>query len=208
MEEGGLGSEHLRLVEQFLSQLQMGYLRECDHLGWHASDKQIAVGLTKVANCADALCRAAQDKAVKDNLFTSHILSDKRPSTDFAECQNFLAKLDDDLAAIVRIRDLARAALERHNSEAKTTPNRAKISTAEQPELASIVRQTMKFWTEKLRRKESGDDGRDLRRFCRAALEHITEKDRDESTIRKLLSKDRKLCDAKPQISGTGPEEK
>ena len=208
MEVGGIGSEHRRLVEQFLCDLHASYLRELDDLGWNASDKQIEAGLTKVRKRAEALSKALENKAIRDKLLTSHICSDQLPSTNYEECQRFCEKFDAYIAGVVLIRDYANVALKRHDVHAKISPNQTLIPTAKKPELPRLVEEIVEFWTEKFGREEAGDDARQLLSFCVAIFDCLLSKTHEENAIRALLSKARKSRDLKHRISEVGVKKK
>ena len=197
MEAGGIRAEkrHRKLLKEELNALRIAYLRERSNLGYYASDKQIADGLTKIRKRAAFLHNALRDsKAIEYALMEEYILSCREtlPNTGDLKSEAFVAKLEDDIAAVGRIHDLAKAALEMQLIRAESNPNLSSKPTAEKPELAHLIEGILQLWTEKLGRKESGADAHNLLSFAAAIFTYILQSPVAEETAGAHLKKARR----------------
>lgn len=185
--EAGLEAGLSESIKIFLAELQADYQTQLTHLDWHATDKQIDSGLTHVRSSAAALSNALQSAAIKDALLQARVLTDQFSSTEKEEMERIAEKFDDDIAAVARLRDLARKALDIHDSEKKLRPQQRKLPTAAKPELRYLVGRIVDFWTTTLHRGISGETRSGLQKFTTAVIDQITGDVREETAIRALI---------------------
>ena len=199
MEAGGIGKEHRVMIEEELIILRDDYLEDFSNLAYYASAKQIADGLRKIQHHATSLRALLADKAFRFALVAAFACcKEKLPSTNRPEAEAALAKLEDDIAGISRLHDLAKSAL-------VLPPTASPKPTAAKPELANLTEAILQLWTEKLGRRDSDAGG--LVSFVQAIFEYISKPRRisEEAAMAHLKKARRRIRTREAEYRGAAP---
>jgi len=192
MEAGGIGKAQRKAVEDRLATLREQYLRDWRNLGYYATDAQLDKGLTKVKKRAALLKSALEGQAVRYALQTTLILT--VPGDNISEreqSEKICAGLDNDIAAVSRLHEVASIALKIQDNDSSQTPEFYANPSAQKPENIDLAWNIQRLWVE-LGRSEKGRDAPALANFAGRILEYILQRrEIDPDTVADLLARAR-----------------
>jgi len=190
---GGIGTEKRKDVEEGLARIRDQYMRHRRNLGFYATDKQLTDGLTLVMSRAALLRKALQEcDAVRYALQTTLIPT--FPGDNISErehSEKICVGLDDDIAAVGRLHEVASTALQIQDNHRNQIPEFYAKPSAQKPEDLDLARDILRLWSD-LGRPEKGRDATGLKDFAGRILEYVWQRSEvSPDTVADLLNRAR-----------------
>jgi hypothetical protein len=173
IEAGNLDRRDRATVESGLMAIRRQYLWEWGNLDFYASDKQLSKWLTAVKKRAALLAKALdQSSALK---YALDLAQPQQASGGLSleQSQALTAELEDDIAAVGGLHNLASEALELHEKRALAQPNKFLKPSAEKPEDIGLARGILELWTNQLGRAEKGPGAANFMTFAARIIEYV-----------------------------------